>query len=182
MSVVLKASLLRLHYWRYHWNSNWSGEIAMNYSTKYLAAILAVTLSAIAHAEVYESKDAEGNAVFTDSPAPGAEEVALPQTNVADRVEKLPGETAAPNSPQTPAKPHEQQSNIVVIPNSRDEDIERGFEADQPHEVLDAEERHEVGDNPTAAELERRKEAREGEYIDEEGNTVRVEHRGHAGR
>ena len=137
----------------------------MNYSIKYLAAILAVTLSTIAHAEVYESKDAEGNAVFTDSPAPGAEEVALPQTNVADRVEKLPGEMAAPNSPQTPAKPHEQRNNVVVIPDSHNEEVERDFEADQP----------------TAAELKRREEARAGEYIDEEGNTVRVEHRGHAG-
>ena len=144
----------------------------MNYSIRYLAAILAVTLSTIAHAEVYESKDAEGNAVFTDSPVPGAEEVDLPQTNVADHVEKLPGEMAAPNSPQTPAKPHEQRNNIVVIPDSHNEEGERDFEADQPHEV---------GDDPTAAELKRREEAREGEYIDEEGNTVRVEHRGHAG-
>ena len=153
----------------------------MNYSIKYLAAILAVTLSTIAHAEVYESKDAEGNAVFTDSPAPGAEEVALPQTNVADHVEKLPGEMAAPSSPQTPAKPHEQRNNVVVIPDSHNEEVERDFEADQPHEVLEAEEPYEVGDDPTAAELKRREEARAGEYIDEEGNTVRVEHRGHAG-
>ena len=154
----------------------------MNYSLKCLAAIFAVTLSTIAHAEVYESKDAEGNAVFTDSPVPGAEEVDLPQTNVADHVEKLPGEMAAPNSPQTPAKPHEQRNNIVVIPDSPNEDVERDFEADQPHEVLDAEERNEVGDDPTAEELQRREQARKGEYIDEEGNTVRVEPRGQADR
>ena len=154
----------------------------MDYSIKYLAAILAVTLSVIAQAEVYESKDAEGNAVFTDSPVPGAEEVDLPQTNIADRVEELPGEVSASESTQISARPHEQQSDVVVIPNTRNEEVERDFEADQPHEVLDAEERYEVGDDPTAEELQRREQARKGEYIDEEGNTVRVEHRGHAVR
>ncbi len=152
----------------------------MIHSIKYMAAILAVTLSAIAQAEIYESKDAEGNPVFTDSPAPGAEEVDLPQTNVADPVEELPGEADALEGAQTSANPHEQRSHIVVIPDSRNEEVERDFEADQPHEVLDAEERYEVGDDPTAEELKRREEAREGVYIDEEGNTVRVEHRGHA--
>ena len=89
----------------------------MNYSIKCLVAIVAVTLSAIAQAEIYESKDAEGNVVFTDSPAPGAEAVDLPQTNIADHVEELPGEVSTPGSTQTSAKPHGQQSNIVVIPN-----------------------------------------------------------------
>ena len=152
----------------------------MIYSIKYMVAILAVTLGGIAQAEIYESKDAEGNVVFTDSPAPGAEEVDLPQTNIADHVEELPGEAIAPESTQTSAT-SEKQSHIVVIPDSHNEDVERDFEADQPHEVLDAEERYEVGDDPTAAELKRREEAREGEYIDEDGNTVIVEHRGHAG-
>jgi hypothetical protein len=69
---------------------------------------------------------------------------------------------------------------VVVIPNSRNEKVEREAAADRPHEVLEAEKRHEVGDNPTAGEMERREEAKEGEYIDEEGNTVRVEHQGHA--
>ena len=153
----------------------------MGYSIKYLAAVLAVTLSTIAQAEVYESKDAEGNPVFTDSAVPGAEAVNLPQTNIADRVEEVPGEASASESTQTSARPDEQPGNVVVIPNTRNEEVERDFEADQPHEVLDAEERYEVGDDPTAEELQRREQARKGEYIDEEGNKVRVEHRGHAG-
>ena len=154
----------------------------MDFSIKYLAAILVVTLSAIAQAEVYESKDAEGNPVFTDSPVEGAEEVDLPQTNISDHVEEMPGEASASEDTQTSVRADEQPDNVVVIPNTRNEEIERDFEADQPHEVLDAEERYEVGDDPTAEELKRREEAREGEYIDENGNKVRVEHRGHKGR
>ena len=154
----------------------------MDYSIKCLAAILAVTLSAIAQAEVYESKDAAGNPVFTDSPVQGAEEVDLPQTNIADRVEEMPGDTSASEGMRTPAGSDEKPDNVVVIPNTRNDEIERDFEADQPHEVLDAEKRYEVGDDPSAEELKRREEAREGEYIDENGNKVRVEHRGHKGR
>lgn len=153
----------------------------MKFSITTLTCILVMALSAIARAEVFESKDADGNPVFTDTPAAGAEKVDVPQENIADSVEVSPEAEAAKASvsPST-SKETTGQGNVVVIPNSRNERLERELAADRPHEVLEAEERYEVGDNPTAEEMERREEAKTGEYIDEEGNTVSVEHRGHA--
>ena len=87
--------------------------------------------------------------------------------------------TPAPGSPPATDASAE-PGNVVVIPNSRTEQLERESAADKPHEVLEAEKRYEVGDNPSAEELQRREAAKEGVYIDENGNTVRVHHRGHA--
>ena len=154
----------------------------MKFSILSLASLLIIALSWNVNAEIYESKDAQGNTVFTDTPTPGAEKVDLPQGNIADAV-KMPPQPEAAQAPATPATATDNagRSNVVEIPNSRNEQLEREMAADKPHEVLDAEKRYEVGDTPSAEELERREEARKGEYIDEDGNTVRVEHRGHAG-
>ena len=153
----------------------------MKFSMTSLTCILVMALSGAVWAEIYESKDAEGNPVFTDTPAAGAEKVDLPQENIADAVEVPPGaEAAEASGSNSPANATEGPGKVVVIPDSRNEQLERELAADKPHEVLEAEQRYEVGDNPTAEEMERREEAREGEYIDEHGNTVRVEHRGHA--
>lgn len=133
-------------------------------------------------AEVYESKDAQGNPVFTDTPTAGAEKIDLSPENIADAVE-VPPETETKKIPGNPALSSEGQGNggVTVVPDSRNEAMERDYAADKRHEVLDAEQRYEVGDDPSAEEIQRRKEAREGEYIDADGNTVRVKHRGHAG-
>ena len=153
----------------------------MKYSITCLTCMLMVAWSAISQAEIYQSKDAEGNPVFTDTPSDGAQKVDLPQENIADAVEGAPEakSTAAPggdSATDASATP----GNVVVIPNSRNEQLERESAADRPNEVLEAEERYEVGDNPSAEELQRREAAKEGVYIDENGNTVRVHHRGHA--
>ena len=153
----------------------------MKFSMTSLTCMLAMALSGAVRAEVYESKDAEGNPVFTDSPKAGAEKVDLPQENIADAVKVPPGAEAAeaPDS-HSPVNAVEGHGNVVVIPDSRNEQLEAELAADKPHEVLDAEQRYEVGDNPTAEEVQRREQAKKGEYIDENGNTVRVQHRGHA--
>jgi hypothetical protein len=159
--------------------------ITMKLSITCLACILAMALSMVVRAEIYESKDSEGKPVFTDTPTAGAEKVVLPQENIADAVEVPPAakaiEAPAPGISST-SKETAGHSDVVVVPDSRNERLESELAADRPHEVLEAEKPYEVGDNPSAEELERREQAREGEYIDEEGNTVRVEHRGHVGR
>ena len=154
----------------------------MKFSIAPLACILIMVFSWSVRAEVYESKDAQGNPVFSDVPTAGAEKVDLPTENIADAVKVSP-ETEAKEIPgkPTPSSDSPGHSNVTVIQDSRNEEMERDYAADKPHEVLDAEKRYEVGDDPSAEEMERRKEAREGEYIDEAGNTVRVKHRGHAG-
>jgi Domain of unknown function (DUF4124) len=67
-----------------------------------LPCIMGVALSAAASAEVYESKDAQGNTVFSDMPSQGAEKVKVPPTNAADPIAITPGPEP---SPETPAKP-----------------------------------------------------------------------------
>jgi hypothetical protein len=153
----------------------------MKFSMTSLTCILVMALSGAVRAEVYKSKDAEGSPVFTDTPAAGAEKVDLPQENIADAVKVPPGaEAAEASGSHSPVNAAEGHGNVVVIPDSRNEQLDRELAADKPHEVLEAEQRYEVGDNPTPEEMERREQARKGEYIDENGNTVRVQHRGHA--
>lgn len=152
----------------------------MKFPITTMAVTLISLVSGIAQAEIYESKDAQGNPVFTDAPTAGAEKVELPTQNIADSVD-VPPEAPATPSMGTSATESESGGTVVVVPDSYNRELEREVEADRPHEVLEAEKRYEVGDRPTAEELHRREEARKGEYIDSEGNAVRVEHRGHAG-
>ena len=151
----------------------------MKFPITSLACVMTMALSWNVHAEIYKSEDAQGNPVFTDTPTAAAEKVDLPQENIADAVE-VPSEHKSIEAPDAVTEAAG-QGDVVVIPNSRNEQLEKEVAADRPHEVLDAEERYEVGDTPSAEEIKRREEAKSGEYIDENGNTVRVEHRGHAG-
>lgn len=157
----------------------------MKFSRTFLVMILAAALNAVARAEIYESKDAEGKPVFTDTPTADAIKVDLSQENIADAV-KVPADTSAGEVPAQGATSTEQHKtghdNVVVVPNERNERLEGALESARPHEVLEAEKPYEVGDNPSAEELQRREQAREGVYVDEKGNTVRVQHRGHVGR
>jgi hypothetical protein len=141
-----------------------------------------MALSTAAQAEIYESKDAQGNPVFTDTPTAGAQEVKLQQENIADAVTVPPQPTPEPGAEPPAINNQEEHGNVIVIPDSRNEQLERELAEDRPHEVLDAEKRYEVGDEITPEEAERREQAKKGKYIDEQGNTVRVEHRGHKGR
>jgi hypothetical protein len=151
----------------------------MKYSIKSLACIVTVLLSTIAQAEIYEEKDAQGNTVYTDSPDPGATEVDLPETNTADAVKPTAAETPAMGEAPEPAGTQQEGGSVVVIPNSRNEELEREVNADRPHEVLDAEPRYEVGDDVTPEERARREAARKGVIVDEQGNAQQIQHRGH---
>ena len=46
--------------------------------------ILATSNTAFAH--VYQSTDADGNTVFSDTPTPGSQEIQIPETNLSDAV------------------------------------------------------------------------------------------------
>jgi hypothetical protein len=39
-----------------------------------------------AFAQVYQSTDADGNIVFSDTPTPGSQEIQIPETNLSDAV------------------------------------------------------------------------------------------------
>ena len=142
------------------------------------ACCMALALSWAVQAEIYESTNAQGNPVFTDTPTAGAEKVDLPQENIADAVRMAPqpepvdaSATPVAALPEPAVRPEESE-NVAVIPNTRNEELERGVAADMPREV---------GDIPSEEEMQRREDAMSGQYIDENGNRVRVEHRGHAG-
>ena len=153
----------------------------MAFSSRLLVLITAAALCATAHAEIYESKDAQGNPVFTDAPTAGAKEVDLQKANIADAVEAPPTETARETAAPSPSnKTQEAQGKVIVIEDGRNEALSREIDADMPHEVLEAEKRHEVGDQITPEERARREAARTGEFVDKEGNVERVIHRGHA--
>ena len=147
-----------------------------------LACILAAGLSNAALAEIYESKDAQGNPVFTDTPTDVSQEVELTETNIADAVEEAP-EAAPQAAPKAPAATPTQETGgkVIVVPDERNERLEEALDADMPHEVLDAEKRYEVGDDVTPEERARREAARTGEFVDKEGNTEIIRHRGHEG-
>lgn len=53
------------------------------FSKMLLCGIAAAMLCTAASAQIYESKDAQGNTVFSDKPSQGAEEVKLSPTNTA---------------------------------------------------------------------------------------------------
>lgn len=58
-----------------------------------LNAFMAATLTGLilpAHAQVYQSTDADGNVLFSDQPTPASEEVKIPETNVGDSIDVPP--------------------------------------------------------------------------------------------
>ncbi|MEH6583517.1 MAG: DUF4124 domain-containing protein [Halioglobus sp.] len=119
----------------------------MKFPGTFLACLTALTLSGTAWAQIYESKDAEGNPIFTDTPGAGAKEVDLSESNIADALKESPHDTPAPGG-------GEDRSTATIIDNDPDARRERGDEGrhevldtEERHEVLDAEPRHEVGDD-----------------------------------
>ncbi len=91
----------------------------MRVSKLFSFCILAATLSSAASAEVYESKDADGNTVFSDRPSQGAEEIKVPPTNSADPVAITP---SPPASPETPAKPQKRSARPAGAGNEETDD------------------------------------------------------------
>jgi hypothetical protein len=119
----------------------------MDTSIKIVAGIIVLGLSGSALADIYETKDAEGNTVFTDTPTSNANKVDLPETNVADAVKEMPHsapEAAAKAKPGTGQTTG--QGDVVVTHDNRDERLEQELAEERPHEVLNAEKRHEIGD------------------------------------
>ncbi len=78
-----------------------------------LACLLGLALGGTASAQVYESRDAQGNPVFSDKPSAGAEVVKVPPTNSADPVADAPDrpEPAAAPRPGTGAAAPDRRAN-----------------------------------------------------------------------
>jgi hypothetical protein len=86
------------------------GGIQVRVSKFFSFCLFAATLSSAASAEVYQSKDAQGNTVFSDTPSQGAEAVKVSPTNSADPVAIPP---RPPESEEKPAKPRKRTGNTA---------------------------------------------------------------------
>jgi hypothetical protein len=121
---------------------------------------LCCTGSGLVIGQVYETHDAEGNLVFSDTPSPEAQEVAVPQTNISKPTASSADNESPPETPEAGRPAQEnvrgenvEKSNIVII---GDEEAKRTNEyidnegrrevrdAEKRDEVLEAEPRHEV--------------------------------------
>jgi hypothetical protein len=104
----------------------------------------------LALAQVYETRDAEGNPVFSDTPSPTGKEIVVPEANISDPVR----ETAAPVDTSADAQTSgDNESNVILIGDESagrenefidNEGRREVLEAEKRQEVLDAEPRHEV--------------------------------------
>jgi hypothetical protein len=149
----------------------------MEISIRILAFILTIGLSGSALGEIYETKDAQGNTVFTDTPTSNADKVDLPETNVADAVKEMPH-----SAPEAAAKPKPAagqttgQGDVVVIHDNRNERLEQELAEERPHEVLNTKKRHEVGDADAIREVGDVEGVREGTHEKQVEGAHRVAH------
>ena len=65
-----------------------------------------------AFAQVYQSTDADGNPVFSDTPTPNGQEIQIPETNVGDAVE-VP-------KPEPRPEPEPEPEVIVIVEEEPD--------------------------------------------------------------
>jgi hypothetical protein len=114
---------------------------------------LAVTLVvALAQAQIYQSEDAEGNPVFSDTPSSGASEVELPDANIAKPVEAAPSESVEPGpaAEEAPAEqawqaPDPDAGPDVIIIGDQTVPLERYDSGDNPRRETSAAEAPESG-------------------------------------
>lgn len=90
----------------------------MKYLTTVATCLVALALHGTAWAQVYETKDADGNPEFTDAPAAeNAEVIDLQQTNIADAPRAEPQNASQPNAVQAEQAPQQQNTTVNVNVN-----------------------------------------------------------------
>lgn len=121
--------------------------------------LVATALHNAAWAEIYETRDAEGNPEFSDTPSgPNAEVIELQQTNIVDAPPAEPQQDPAQQTVVDEQAPAQQDRTVIIHDANNDEDDvyeddlrrEREFERldpAAPDEVLDGEAPREVGDS-----------------------------------
>ena len=75
---------------------------------------LLLGLSCTAAAQVYKSTDADGNVVFSDTPAADSEEVEISEPNIADPVE-VPENVPPPEPPPKAVEPQKRESGEELV-------------------------------------------------------------------
>ena len=92
----------------------------MRYLKTFSTCLVALALHSTAWAQIYETKDAEGNVEFTDAPSTeGAEVVDLPETNLADAPPPEVQEESQPGTEVVEQAPV-QENNTVIMNEGND--------------------------------------------------------------
>lgn len=136
----------------------------VRYLTTFSACLIALALSGAAWGEIYETTDAEGNPEFTNSPPEAnaaSQIIKIQQTNEVDAPRLEPqnpgsGQTQEQQPDTVDSNYRPQKSNAVIIDNPNANDAydqalikQQAFERMNPaapHQVLNAEAPHQVGD------------------------------------
>jgi hypothetical protein len=141
-------------------------EMKVRYLKTFSACLIALALNSAAWGEIYETTDAEGNPEFTNSPPEAnatSKVIEMQQTNVADAPQpqtqgQWQEQEQQPDAMTANQQP-EKNNNTVIIDNPnannvydqarvKQQEFERMNPA-APHEVLNAEAPHQVGDFPS---------------------------------
>jgi hypothetical protein len=116
--------------------------------------LIALALHTGAWAQIYETKDAEGNPEFTDSPPQeDATEIDLQQTNIADAPQEQPQEQVVPPQEEAPQQAPIQENSPVIVNDTGGyddgyNDLEEGeLRRQRALEAADPQAPHEVGDS-----------------------------------
>ena len=122
--------------------------------TSAFALTLAVAALSQAQTKVYESTDAEGNTVFSDTPSEGAQSMEIPPTNVATPVEPGPPPTAVSAGKASAAGVDEDlEEHPRIIVNREEEEHREGdrwrTEHTEDGDILSQEPRHGEGEEGT---------------------------------
>ena len=130
----------------------------MTHVKTFSTCLIALALHSAAWAEIYETTDAQGNPVFSDSPpGPDAEVIDLPQTNIIE-AHTPEQQAAAPHSDVDEKAPSQENRTATTTESNNNEEgaYDQYLRHDQayervdpaaPHEVLNAEAPREVGDS-----------------------------------
>jgi hypothetical protein len=103
------------------------------------AAVLAC-LSTGSQAEIYQSRDAEGNVVFSDTPTAGSEKLDVQQTNTADSVDvppPAPREERTNTPPSPVADDREEDGPIIIGGDNVGEDLYEAHRREERRDHLD---------------------------------------------
>ena len=105
----------------------------MRYLNTLATCLVALALHSTAWAQVYETKDAEGNPVFTDTPpTDNAEVIDLQQTNIVDappaESQAAPQVQMQPNQEEVEQAPQQINNNVIVNDNNGDGYDDDGYD------------------------------------------------------
>jgi hypothetical protein len=95
--------------------------MTMKYLRTFSACLVSLALHSAAWAQVYETKDAEGNVEFTDAPTDAdAEVINLQETNTVDAPPPEQQEDSQPQTVESGPAPVQENNTVIIHDNDND--------------------------------------------------------------